>query len=223
MNPIKIESIIKREPPTVITLGHKTYQFAPDEHGRHIVEVTDQEHLARLLSIPEGYRLVVDGAPVEPVSKPLDVNVSPVAAVAIPPKVTTLIEVHDQPAADVLLGSDVHPAVLTLDNGDEVQLGDVVQQAFNASGLSLEEWNAQDEDDRHARIDDQLDVLNGVKPESEEGEESDEGEEGAGESSALDREALAKQYAEKFGHRPNGKLSAEKIAAALKEEPAAGA
>lgn len=57
---MKIESILKRKNGTKISLGGIDYHFKPDEKGRHVANVTDQAHLAKLLSIPEGYRLVLD-------------------------------------------------------------------------------------------------------------------------------------------------------------------
>lgn len=53
-----IESIIKRKGGSVVTIGAATYHFKPDADDRHIAPVTDPDHLARFLQIPEGYRLV---------------------------------------------------------------------------------------------------------------------------------------------------------------------
>lgn len=204
MTPIKIESIIKRDPPTHITLGNKHYQFEVDEHGRHVCELTDQAHIARLLSISEGYRLALDGAEPAPVEVP-----QPIAAHDLPTAATFQPSLDDDEdeGPETLLGSDVHPAVIDIGDGKTVQLGEVVQQAFAASGMSMREWNDQDEDERYAKIDAVLDALAAPAPEEKQEEAPAE----------LDREALAQQYEAKFGHRPNGKLSAAKILAALNE------
>jgi hypothetical protein len=55
-------------------------------------------------------------------------------------------------------------------------------------------------------------------------EQEEEHGDGAQDTTAqpLDREALAKEYDELVGHRPNGKWSPEKIAAALAELKAKG-
>lgn len=260
MTPIKIESIIKRDPPTHITLGNKHYQFEVDEHGRHVCELTDQAHIARLLSISEGYRLALDGAEPAPVEVP-----QPIAAHDLPTAATFQPSLDDDEdeGPEVLLGSDVHPAVIDIGNGKTVQLGEVVQEAFEASGFTLRQWNDQDEDERYAKIDAALDamaakgaVLAGVQNEDgsitpledlpheelvkiaedagipTEGKTTwdlvrgiqdepftlhDDIKEPAPQPQALDREALAQQYEAKFGHRPNGKLSAAKIQAALNE------
>lgn len=44
----------------------------------------------------------------------------------------------------VLTGSSVLPAVITLAEGKEVQLGEVVAKACERAGLTAEEWNAQE-------------------------------------------------------------------------------
>lgn len=55
---MKIESILKRPGGTKVQLGGKTYHFTPDEYGRHVAEVEDNDHIGRLLAIREGYRLL---------------------------------------------------------------------------------------------------------------------------------------------------------------------
>jgi hypothetical protein len=44
-----IECTIKR--PRVVTLGDTAYQFQPDEQGRYVAEVEDEDHADRLLEI----------------------------------------------------------------------------------------------------------------------------------------------------------------------------
>ncbi|MCJ8005694.1 hypothetical protein MU483_13555 [Staphylococcus aureus] len=56
------------------------------------------------------------------------------------------------PANDVLVGSNVLPANIELAEGVSVQLGEVVRQAFEHSGLSIADWNALDGDDREAEL-----------------------------------------------------------------------
>lgn len=60
---MKIESIIRRKGGTVVTLGGATYEFKPDESGRHVAEIDNIEHLGRLLDIKEGYRVAEGEAP----------------------------------------------------------------------------------------------------------------------------------------------------------------
>jgi hypothetical protein len=58
-----IESKIKREGGSRITFGGAVYHFAPDASGAHVCEVADEAAIARLLSIPEAYRLVGNKPP----------------------------------------------------------------------------------------------------------------------------------------------------------------
>jgi len=54
---MKIESIIRRKAGTKVQLGDNKYHFAPGEDGgAHVAEVTEPADIARLLSIPEGFR-----------------------------------------------------------------------------------------------------------------------------------------------------------------------
>lgn len=65
---MKIECILRRSGGSHITIGAAEYQFAPDAEGRHVADVSDEDHIDRLLSIPEGYRLLRSStAPVAPV------------------------------------------------------------------------------------------------------------------------------------------------------------
>lgn len=50
-----IESKIRRKNGTHVTMGEESYHFAPDATGRHVADVKDPDHIARLLSITEGY------------------------------------------------------------------------------------------------------------------------------------------------------------------------
>lgn len=64
---MKIECKLIRDGGTFVTLGGTNYHFAPTVTAggvRHIAEVKDKEHIERLLSIPEAYRLYDE--PVEP-------------------------------------------------------------------------------------------------------------------------------------------------------------
>lgn len=189
---MKVESIIKRNPPTRIRIGGQTYQFEIDADGCHVCEISDHNHLSRLLSIPEGYRLAGQAVPVAaPVA-------APAAQVILPPP--------------ELKGSPVHPREIDLGDGRIVQLDDVVKQAFDASGMTADEWNEQDEDDRYAKIDAIPDAM--VAPQEEESElEGDLNGDGS-----LDREELANLYEARFGKRPHGKWTAVRIQEELNKD-----
>lgn len=65
---MKIESIIQRPGGSFIPMGDVTYHFAPtDKDGRHTAEVEDDDHIARFLSIREGYRLAKEKDATPPV------------------------------------------------------------------------------------------------------------------------------------------------------------
>ncbi len=51
-----------------------------------------------------------------------------------------------------LVGSNVLPPTIELAEGVSVQLGEVVRQAFEHTGLSIADWNALDDSDREARL-----------------------------------------------------------------------
>lgn len=53
---------------------------------------------------------------------------------------------------EALLGSSKLDAEYTLGDGSIIQLGTIVQAAFEDSGLTVAEWNAQTDDQREARI-----------------------------------------------------------------------
>jgi len=52
---MKIICKLKRAGGTKVELGKTTYHFVEDKDGDHVAEVTDEKHIARLLSIPEAY------------------------------------------------------------------------------------------------------------------------------------------------------------------------
>lgn len=55
-----IESLIRRANGTQVTLGGVKYHFAPDSNGLHVANVENQDHMAKFLAVPTGYRLVLD-------------------------------------------------------------------------------------------------------------------------------------------------------------------
>lgn len=64
---IIIESKIQRKGGTLVDLDGTIYHFTPDAKGRHVAAVSNPEHIAKFLQIPEGYRMLV-AAPVAPVA-----------------------------------------------------------------------------------------------------------------------------------------------------------
>lgn len=54
---MQIESKIRRKNGTNIDLGQNQYRFAPNAEGAHVCDVEDEDDIARLLSIPEGFKI----------------------------------------------------------------------------------------------------------------------------------------------------------------------
>lgn len=206
---MKIECILKREGGTKAEIGGLEYHFKPLDDGAHVANVEDKAHIDRFLSISEAYKLYhgdldVDGVPVA--IKPTVLTDPQDMRIAAAPTTAT---------QTFLLGSDVHEASYEI--GDALyQLGDVVAMAHEKSGLSAEEWNALEPEDRHARIDLVLEALADAAEAKQ-----PPAPEGGTEQPPADpesREALAAAYKAKFGKAPHYRLSIENLKAALASE-----
>lgn len=179
---MQIKSRIERKTGNTVELDGVTYEFNPPSY---IADVTEKAHIARFLSIPEGYEVVTDGK--EKSSKPK--------------KADEKQEEKQEEKQVILLGSDVHPSAFEI-NGIEYSLGDVVQRAFAAAGMNHTAWNELGEGERADLIDAELDKLaNPATPPAISEEQV--------------RESLVEQYLAKFGKKPHHKLSNEKIRAEL--------
>ncbi len=196
---MKIESIIKRDPPTEVVLGDTAYQFVPDSRGRHVCEVTDKGHIARLLSIAEGFQIPDDE------EQPANLVIE-LPALVQPPASTTIQPVDE----NILLGSSVHPATFDLGDGKTAQLGDVVAQAHELSGMTTAEWNAMPDEARHQLIDAVLDGMAGDSDDKGGADENKHPEDDKAKYEA-EREALAMEYKAKFGIKPHYKWTMDKI------------
>jgi hypothetical protein len=221
---MKIECILRRDPPAVVTLGSTAYQFQPDEQGRHVCDVEDNAHLARLLSISEAYRLPGD----EPIPQAL---IPAIVEHTLPTAAATLAPVDE----NLIKGSSVHPATFDLGGAELTELDDVVAHALDLSGLTTPEWNGLPDEDRHVFIDLALDDMDErdlddkqppvieppvtaiAKPTTETapvsvaGNSNGDAPKDAQAATDAEREVLAVAYKEKFGARPHYKWSIEKI------------
>lgn len=65
---------------------------------------------------------------------------------------------EDTEDTDMLLGSSVQPSELDV-HGETVTLGEVVERAFEESGLTVEEWNGLEDADREARVQQAVDWM----------------------------------------------------------------
>lgn len=216
---MKIESIIKRDPPTEVVLGDisgklTTYKFQPDDQGRHVAEVTDKHHIARLLSIVEGYQLA-DGDETLPKGVQTELNKEV--------EQRTQSQQTFQPVDEnVLKGSTVHPATFDI-KGEQISIEDVIAEAHELSGMTTAEWNAMPDEARHDLIDAALDAMSGEE------DPVDVNQTGSNQSAQQDlppkqapdaddkakydaeREVAAQAYKAKTGKLPHYKWSIEKI------------
>jgi hypothetical protein len=76
-----IESLIKREAGSFVTIGKDIYHFFTHIKGdpRHLCEVTDEDHIQTLLAIKEGYKIA---KPLAKASAPLASAKQPQTAAA---------------------------------------------------------------------------------------------------------------------------------------------
>jgi hypothetical protein len=196
---MKIECILKRQDGTKAEVGGIEYHFEPLADGAHVAEVADTAHIDRFLAIPEGYK-VYHGSE-EPNGKPVQVGKLATVPVSAPAA----------PTSAALAGSEVHPPQFEINGKTYTQL-EVVQKAFEASGMTSDEWNDLGDDERAAKMDIALDDL----ADAADGED-DQGGEDAPVDEADARAQLVAQYEAKFGKKPHYRASIEKIKAELGE------
>lgn len=212
---MKIESMIKRKNGTKVQLDDpkREYLFTPESgnfNDPHVCEVEEESHARILLRISGGYR-VAEGE-----TAPPDEDLTP-------PR---------------LKGSAVHDARYTIKGGDVIELDDLVNMAFDDSGLDEDEWNELADQQRYEYIDTTLRELqegfhetdaNGTngndnaaddEPEKqpEEGKDGDhqqeekpKAEEKPKDGDLPPRKELVAAFKEKFGRNPSNKLSVEDL------------
>jgi hypothetical protein len=143
---MKIECILKRDGGTKTDIGGVLYHFEPLADGAHVAEITEEAHIDRFLAIPEGYK-VYHGKEA-PEGQPVQIGEQTAASVPV----------SDTKNTAPLAGSDELPPQFEIGGKVITQL-DAVQKAFEASGLSSDEWNELDAEDRTAKIEIALDEL----------------------------------------------------------------
>lgn len=219
---MKIESLIKRKNGTKVQLDapKREYHFAPESgnfNDPHVCEVEEESHARILLRISGGYRLA------EGETAPPDEDLTP-------PR---------------LKGSAVHDARYTIKGGDTIELEDLVNMAFDDSGLDEDEWNELADQQRYEYIDTTLrelqegfhetnnDGANGDNNADDDTTDSKPAEGGAGDSQQEEkpkaedkpkdgdlppRKELVAAFKEKFGRNPSNKLSVEDLYNAINEK-----
>lgn len=135
---MKLKTLIVHPKGSVIDLPGAQYTPVLQPDGEQVFEVNDPAHIEHLLAIKEGFAEYVPG------------EVVPTATEKV---------VADKPPAEVgLIGSSVHPSAFTI-GGKTFSLGDIVAMAHTASGLSAADWNKLTDEERHDRLDAELDRL----------------------------------------------------------------
>jgi hypothetical protein len=196
---MKIQCTILRDGGSKVDLDGTQYHFEPLEDGSHVADVENENHADRFLAISEGYK--VYRGELSPVGKPTSLSL---------PVVNDKGDSRRQQdtVARSLFGSAVHDNSYEI-GGKVYELSDIVEQSFNASGLTAEEWNALEDDERSAKIDITLDdIAEAAEKSQPENKPADEGDE---------RAQLIAKYTEKFGKAPHYRLSVEKIKAEIAE------
>lgn len=186
---MKIECVLKRDKGTKAEVGGILYHFEPLEDGAHVADITDEAHIDRFLSIADGYK--VYHGKLAPTGEPV--------AVAV-------VQVQSTPEAKkpsgLLNGSSQHQPQYEI-GGETYVLIDIIRKAFDASGLTEDDWNELDEDEVAAKLDIVLDDL----------AEAAEKEPVAADEHA----ALVEAYKVKFGKAPHYKASIDTLKAKLAE------
>lgn len=141
---MKIECLIRRAGGSRVQMDapKREYHFKPsDQEQRHIAKVDVESHAKAFLRIKEGYRAV------EGEDLPEDDH-------------------KDKDPGRQLKGSTVHNASYKIKGGDDVSLEDLVNMAFDDSGLDEEAWNGLADHERY-------DFINTTLSELQDGEQSE--------------------------------------------------
>lgn len=138
---MKIECLIRRAGGSRVQMDapKREYHFKPgDNEQRHIADVDVESHAKAFLRIKEGYR-AVDGEDL-----PED-------------------DSQDNIPERELKGSAIHSASYIIKGGDEISLEDLVNMAFDDSGLDEQAWNNLPDHERYEFIDTTLSELQNGK------------------------------------------------------------
>ncbi|CAG2088031.1 hypothetical protein XCY_001563 [Xanthomonas arboricola pv. juglandis] len=107
------------------------------------------------LALPDGTEIIPGSPAIVPNWQAIKKNAVVQAWLA-----ANILSESEDDTAPFLLGTfNLPDSILLIEGGDSVTRDDVVQHAFKASALSLEDWNSLDEVDREARISASLDAL----------------------------------------------------------------
>lgn len=146
-------------------LTEQLVQFYLLDKTSHIVaDVSDDLHIKMLLNVPEAYReYAAKSADFVP---PVDTEAERNRKAAEDLRAAQLRDAEQKQQINdaqekarrnatqngTLIGSNIQPTTISLTGSKTVPLGEVVAAAHRASGLSLEEWNELQGDEREAMI-----------------------------------------------------------------------
>lgn len=165
----------RRQEPIEVELFGLKLEFKPNDFKHCVAEVTHAAAIERLLSIPEGY--VEYGQ----------------SAAAAPAQATAKVA---QAAEPMLIGSKRWDAEIELAEDRFVAQADVVQAAFERTGLTMDQWNAQSDDTIDGLLGAEIQALKAGLQRSDEDDEAEEERERQESARALaEAEALAKAEA----------------------------
>lgn len=191
-----IECTLKRDGGSKIDLVTREYHFTPRADGAQVADVEEESHIARLLAIPEAYR-IYRAQPASAVMA-LDFTDSTPKATVVPVPVT-------------LMGSAGHSDTFTI-HGVVYTQTEIVGIA--AAIFKPEDWNGLSDDARADLVDDVLDDLE-AHPERvktavpAQSQPPQEPQPPVDEAAVMAK--LKAQYQAKFGKKPHHMWSAEKI------------
>jgi len=183
---MNIESIILRDGGTHVPMGTTSYHFAPQPDGAHVAAVEDDAHIARFLSIPEGFRMYRPG---QPAAAPVEIAPAAASVATAPAKSLGFPDSFD-------IG------------GATYSLQAVTDLAVEASELGLSNWNELPDEARATRIEAQLDKLQDAADEAAR-------EALMSAPVPKTRDELVALHVAKFGSKPHHKWDAAKIQAVL--------
>jgi hypothetical protein len=155
-----------RSESTPIELFGLQIVFAANAADHFVAEVSDERAIARLLSIKEAFCEYSGDAPVAVPATAL----APVVAVTEP---VAAADADSQPEAPKGHSSHDFPNVIEIADGKTVALVEVVAAALSRSELNVEEWNLNDEEDRDALIEAEVELMRKAEAETTGAEDAD--------------------------------------------------
>lgn len=205
---MQIQSIIKRPGGSHVDMPGAKYHFQPNELDHHVAEVVEPTHIARLLSISEGFR-VYDPATAE--------EAPPVLQPFVPAAVMADANAPAGAVAGFTLSLE-HPDAFVIKEKTVSQVDVIARIVKTKLGDSVNDWEDLSDGARADLIDEELDLM---ANEEEPAAAEDQSNVAQATTDAADpteeRIALVEAYVAKFGEKPHHFLSAAKIRAKLEE------